>query len=119
MCPAEAQRLFGGSPGDQPVAEAGGEAVTAADAIEHVEPTRGADEALAAVPQDGRPVMTVARVDLPQGRPHQLDTGILLDHAIDHAEECVVVELCADAPLFVSPQRRGEIKRWRGDFRTG
>src|SRR5438132_12550997 len=112
MCPAEAQRLFGGSPRDQSVAEAGGEAVAAADAIEHVELTRGTDEPLAVEPQDGLPVMTVGRVDLPQRRPNQLDTGILFDHAVDHAEECVGVELGACSPpppgaLGHSPRRGG------------
>src|SRR6266852_9710278 len=106
MCPAEAQRLFGGSPRDQSVGEAGGEAVAAADAIEHVELTRGTDESLAVEPQDGLPVMTVGRMDLPQRRPNQLDTGILIDHAFDHAEEGVGVELGDLSPL--PPPRSGE-----------
>src|SRR5579871_70803 len=95
MCPTEAQRLFGGSPRNQSVDEAGGEAIAAADAIEHVEMTRGTDESLTVKPQHGRPVMTVGRVDLAQRRPNQLDPGILIDDAFDHAEKCVGVELRA------------------------
>src|SRR5487761_1443893 len=93
MRPAEAQRLFRRSPGDQPVDKAGGKAVAPADAAEHVELAGGADEPLAVEPEHRGPVVAIGRMDLPQRGGHQLDVGMLFDHAVDELEERVGIEL--------------------------
>ncbi len=73
----------GDRPGDQPVDQAGGEAVAAADAVDDVELAGRAHVPLAVEPQHGRPVVPVGRMHLAQGRRDQLDVGMLLDHALD------------------------------------
>ena len=93
MGPAEAERFLGRPAVLEAVDQAGGEAVAAADAVDHVELDHRADEALAVEPEDGRPVVAVGRVDLAEGRRHELDVGVLLDNLVDQREEGVGVKL--------------------------
>src|SRR5947199_10268062 len=84
--PAEAQGFFGGAAGNEAVDEAGGEAVAAADAVEHVDVARRADITLAVEPEYGGPVVAIRGVHFAQRRRHDLDVRKLLDNALDHFE---------------------------------
>src|SRR5919205_1538907 len=91
--PAELERLLGRLAREQAVEEARGEAVAAADAVEHVELRGRGDVRLAVDPGHRAPAMTVRRVHLAQGRGDDLDVGVHLHHLVDHAEEGSGVEL--------------------------
>src|SRR6267154_584422 len=70
-----------------------GKPVPAANAVEDVELAGGAVVPLAIQPQDGRPVVAVRRVHLPQRGSHEFDIRKLFDRPVDHREKGVGIEL--------------------------
>ncbi len=93
MSPAQAEGFLGRPAFEQPVEEAGREAVAATDAVQDVERTGRAHVPLAVEPEDSPPIVSIGRMHLAQGRRDQLDVRMLLDDPVDQLEECLGVEL--------------------------
>ena len=91
--PSELEGFLGRTAGEQAVKQAGGETVTAADPVDHVELDGRADVFLAVEPEDRRPVVAVGGVDFPQGGGDEFHVRVLIDHAVDELEERVGIEL--------------------------
>src|SRR5215472_3590831 len=87
MRPAQLNRLFRRFPGKDAEEKAGRESVAAADAVKNMKLAGGGDVRLAVDPGDGSPIVPVRRVYLSQCRRNNLDLGMLLHYALDHAEK--------------------------------
>src|SRR5580658_2641419 len=93
MRPAQLDGFSGVFAVEQAVDEAGGEAITAADAIENVEFGGRRGIRVAVDPGDGAPAMAIGGMHFAQGGGDSLHMRKFLDDVVDHAEKDAGIEL--------------------------
>src|ERR1017187_1390631 len=91
--PSQLDCLFRRLAAQEAIDKSSRKAVSAADAIDHIQLSRRSSEGLAVNPGNRAPAMAVGGVHLAQGSCDHLHMRMLLDHVVDHAEEHARIQL--------------------------
>ena len=93
MSPAESQRFLGRLAAQQPVDQARGKSVSAADPVEDIQFGLRSLEGFSPHPQHGTPGVPVGRVDFSKSCGNRFDVGQLFRDSLHHPEESTWIEL--------------------------